>query len=107
MISNPAGHLGSLPQGRPGGLYLPQGNWSPFKVGKPTVLFDPAFKTLNGGNILTLHDQSGDGNDATQAVAVDQVLWNESDSDASAEAGASDTDDTDERPTIGGPAEQV
>jgi len=33
--------------------------------------------------------------------------WNESDSDASAEAGASDADDTDERPTIGGPAEQV
>jgi cell division protease FtsH len=30
--------------------------------------------------------------------------WNESDSDASGEAGASDTD---ERPTIGGPAEQV
>ncbi len=33
--------------------------------------------------------------------------WNEGDSDASAEAGASDADDTDERPTIGGPAEQV
>ena len=30
--------------------------------------------------------------------------WNESDSDASGEAGASDTD---ECPTIGGPAEQV
>ena len=30
--------------------------------------------------------------------------WNESDSDASDEADASDTD---ERPTIGGPAEQV
>ncbi len=31
--------------------------------------------------------------------------WNESDSDASSEANASDTDE--ERPTIGGPAEQV
>ncbi len=53
------------------------------------------YETIDSGQI----DQIMEGHEPDPPEG-----WNESDSDASDEAGASDTD---ERPTIGGPAEQV
>lgn len=57
------------------------GGFSPFAVGQPIVLLDAAIGiTLNGADVSDWADQSGEDNDVSQATAVDQPLYNASDS---------------------------
>jgi len=73
----------SVPQGTAGYITAkPQGGsgWNPYAYGNPVILLDADLGiTLNGTDVSTWSDQSGNGNHVSQATEAAQPVYNVSD----------------------------